>query len=143
MELKELVCSLKPSKELRDLGMKQDTYFWWHKGGQKWYVDKSLADRFPEDKESIPAPTFAELLEVLPDKITSIISKTYSKEKDYYIHILKTKKSSWFVLPDYFVGYKTLDDRYLHSERAETIADAAGKMVIYLIKEGIIEVKEK
>lgn len=143
MELKDLVCSLKPSKELRSLGVKQDSYFWWHKGGQKWYVDKSLADRFPEDKKSIPAPTFAELLEVLPDKITSIISKTYSKEKDYYIHILKTKKSSWFVLPDYFVGYKTLDDRYLHSERAETIADAAGKMVIYLIKEGIIEVKEK
>ena len=142
MELKELVCNLKLSKELVNLGVKQDTYFWWHKGGQKWYVDKSLADRFPEDKESIPAPTFAELLEVLPDKITNIISKTYSIEKDYYIHILKTKKSSGFVLPDYFVGYKTLDGRYLCSERADTIADAAGKMVIYLIKEGIIEVKK-
>ena len=141
MELKELVCSLKPSKELRKLGVKQDTYFWWHKGGQKWYVDKSLADRFPEDKESIPAPTFAELLEVLPDKVTTT-SKTYSKEKDYYIHILKTKKSSGFVLPDYFVGYKTLDGRYLHSERADTIADAAGKMVISLIKEGFLEVKK-
>lgn len=141
MKLKELVCNLGLSKELEKIGVKQDSYFYWHKGGQKWYVDKSLAGRFPEDKKSISAYTFAELLQKLPDKVTTT-SKTYSKEKDYYIHILKTKKSSGFVLPDYFVGYKTLDDRYLHSERADTIVDAAGEMVIYLIKEGILEVKK-
>ena len=142
MEQKGLVSSLKLSKELEKSGVKQHTYFWWHKGGQKWYVDKSLAGRFPEDKKSIPAPTFAELLEILPDKITRIISKTYSIEKDYYIHILKTKKTKWLVLPDYFMGYKTLDNKYLHSERSDTIVDAAAMMVIYLIKEGLLEVKK-
>ena len=34
-----------------------------------------------------------------------------------------------------------MDDQFLRSERADTMADAAGKMVIYLIKEGILEVK--
>ena len=146
MELKELVCSFKPSKELKELGMTQydSFYYWVREEGSKTYklFDRGTAGGISFIEEMCSAPTFAELLEVLPDKIISIISKTYSKEKDYYIHILKTKKSSGFVLPDYFVGYKTLDGRYLHSERADTIADAGGKMVIYLIKEGIIEVKK-
>lgn len=37
---------------------------------------------------------------------------------------------------------QTSDDMYFHSERAETVVDAAGQMVIYLIKEGIIGVKK-
>lgn len=89
------------------------------------------------------APIFDELLEVLPDRITTIISKTYSVEKNYFLFITKTKKTKWFVLPDYYIGYKTLDDRYLHSERADTMVDATAKMIIYLIKERIIGVNKK
>ena len=145
MKLKELVSSLKPSKELRELGIRQDSFYYWvRKEGSKTYqlFDRGIAGGISFFEEMYSAYTFPELLEVLPDKLTSIISKTYSVEKDYYIHILKTKKSSGFVLPDYFVGYKTLDDRYLHSERADTIVDAGAKMVIYLIKEGLLEVKK-
>lgn len=145
MKLKELVCSLEPSKELEKLGMNQDSYFWWyHKRGQRWHIiDNLSADRFLEDAISVSAPIFAELLEVLPDRITTIISKTYSVEKNYFLFITKTKKTKWFVLPDYYIGYKTLDDIYLHSERADTMVDATAKMIIYLIKERIIGVNKK
>ena len=139
MELKELVCSLELSKELEKYGIKQDSYFWWyHKRGQRWHVDSLLADRFLEDIITVSAPTFAELLEKLPDKITTT-SKTYSKEKDYYILIIKTKKTKWFNVPDYFVGYRTLDNRFLHSERADTGANSCAKMLIYLLKNNLIE----
>lgn len=33
--------------------------------------------------------------------------------------------------------------QYMHSERADTGADARGKMIIFLIKKGIIKVNEK
>ena len=143
--LEKQVTSLELSKELRDLGVKQDSYFWWyHKRGQKWHIDSLLADRFLEDIFSVSAPTFAELLEVLPDEI--VISKNtiaYGKEMNYFLFITKTRKTKWFNLPDYYISYKTLDDVFLHSEREDTIVDAAAKVIIYLIKEGIIKVNEK
>ena len=143
MKLKELVSSLKPSKELKELGVNQQDsfYYWVKKESSKIYqlFDRENIGDISFIEEMCSAYTFAELLEVLPDEIPNFISKTYNVKKNYYIHILKTRKSSGFVLPDYFIGYKTLDDRYLHSERADTIADAVGQMVIYLIKEGIIK----
>ena len=138
MKIRNQVTSLEPSKELEKLGMKQDSLWYWvehYKSG----TNKIIWSLYQNDEDDIvnkhvSAPTFAELLEVLPDRITTIISKTYSVEENYFLFITKTKKTKWFVLPDYYIGYKTLDDKYLHSERADTIADAAGKMVIYLIK---------
>ena len=145
MKLKELVCSLEPSKELRKLGIRQDSFYYWvKKEGSKTYqlFDRGTAGSISFFEEMYSAYMFGELLEVLPDKITTIISKTYGKEIHYFLFITKTKKTKWFNQPDYYVAYKTMDDRFLHSEREETMADAAGKMVIYLIKEGIIEVKK-
>jgi len=140
MELKELVSSLEPSKELKKLGVKQDSYFCWEPDTRLCFE----SDRFILGGAVLPsrlkycysAYTFAELLEKLPGRITT------AERDDYFLLVTRTKKTKWFVLPDYYIGYKTLDDRYLRSERAETMADAAAKMVIYLIKEGIIEVKK-
>ena len=140
MKLKELVCSLRPSRELKELGIRQEDsfYYWVRKEGSKTYqlFDRGTAGSISFIEEMYSAPTFAELLEVLPGRITT------AEREEYFLLITKTKKTKRFVLPDYCVGYKTSDDMYFHSERAETIVDAAGKMVIYLIKEGIIEVKK-
>ena len=147
MKLKDLVSSLNLSKELKKLGIKQEDsfYYWVRKEDSKTYqlFDRGTTGSISFFEGMCSAYTFPEFLEILPDRITTIISKTYSVEENYFLFITKTKKTKWFVLPDYYIGYKTLDDKYLHSERADTIADAAGKMVIYLIKKGIIKVSKK
>ena len=147
MKLKELVSSLKLSKELRELGIRQEDsfYYWVREEGSKTYklFDRGTAGGISFIEEMYSTPTFAELLEMLPDKITTIISKTYSVEVNYFLFITKTKKTKWFVQPDYYIAYKTMDDVFLHSEREDTIVDAAAKMIIYLIKEGIIEMNKK
>lgn len=149
MKLKELVSSLKISKELKKLGIKQENsfYYWVKKESSKIYqlFDRGTAGGISFFEEMCSAYTFAELLEVLPDKITAAnkYTKSFGREMDYFLLITKTKKTKWFVLPDCYIGYRTLDLIFLCSKRADTIVDAAGKMIIYLIEEGIIKVNEE
>ena len=113
------------SERLKELGVKQDSYFFWHKGAQKWYVDKSLADRFPEDKKSISAFTVAELGEVLPSSIKT----------DYgslnYLHIAKLENTK-----EWLIAY------FRDEIRGSTEADARAKMLIWLIKNKLVEVNK-
>ena len=84
--------------------------------------------------------SFDELLEKLPDKIRTK-KNIHTKEFDYFLLITKTEKTKWFVLPDWYVGYKNLDGKYLHSEREDSLKSAIEKMMIYLIKEKLIKIK--
>jgi len=107
------VCSLALSKELKEAGVPQKSLWWWHKGGEKWYIGKSEADRFPESPESISAPHGGELGEMLPVglNVFKMRNNTYLVYYD---------KSS----PDYFVN---------------TLPNALARMVKYLLDKGIIK----
>ena len=67
--LKSKVVSLELAKRMKELGWKKETYFYWHKGGEKWYIDKNLGGWFPNPQSSLSAPLFCEVWEELPDKI--------------------------------------------------------------------------
>lgn len=74
MELKDQVTSLKPSKKLKDLGVKQESYFYWVKWikeSHKYTPEGWVIERFPHtahaDCKSFSAFTVAELGKLLQD----------------------------------------------------------------------------
>jgi hypothetical protein len=71
MELEKQICSLELAKKLKELGVKQDSLFWWVNGrGRMELHDKHT------DSDSVSAFTVAELGEMLPVKIfASLLQK--------------------------------------------------------------------
>ena len=149
MKLENQVISLEIAKKLKELGVKQESYFYWN-------VDKAFIgeDRFyqvqQKDRPSVKegysvdefsAFTVAELGEMFPVIIDTkdargtfdfVISKTFSDKK-------------------WFVGYSKINLGRIHSDDQHytlagqqyerTLADALGKMLIYLLENNLIEVK--
>lgn len=88
MNLENQVCSLDLSKKLKDLGLKQESVFYWYQSlGQEWllpYIDynhyetdiKIFLQRNPE---AISAFTVAELGEILPIAISINEEDEYKK----------------------------------------------------------------
>jgi hypothetical protein len=121
MNKKEQVVSLKINKELKDLGIEQNSLFYWWESdidGWKLLYDPGTIFR----NEGYSAFTVAELGEMLPFNYTAL--KHISMER-------------WFRVELFMGGYARSIDI-----GAKTEADARGKMIIHLIKEGIIKVGE-
>ena len=137
MNLKDLVVSLKFDKEMKELGAEQESYFCWIRyiardgSKSKWAIAQSY-DPISGRIEVYAAYTLAEVDEMLPDHVEKGNMK-------YYLHITKTKKTEYFVLPDYYISYVNISgSHYLHSEREDKGVDAHAKMWIYLKKEGLL-----
>lgn len=116
MKKEDQVASVKPAKELKELGAKQDSvwYWTWAEWNEKAeWVLISQDERVGLKKENFSAYTVAELGEMLPIWVTS--------EKNNEDESLVRSEDA------------------VHITWANTEADARAKMVIYLIKEGIIE----
>ena len=124
MTLEQQVCSLELAKKLKDLGVKQESYFRHVRLSDKpdltedWYI----LDRKPTDYiEIVSAFTVAELGEMLPDNF-----HTYRKggDKQYWcgmdIKLYYIKDSDWW-----------------NHEEAPTEADARAKMLIYLLENNL------
>jgi hypothetical protein len=109
MKLDEQVCSLELAKKLKELGVKQDSLFWWVNGHGRF----ELYDH-PTDDESISGFTVAELGAMLPKAFISWTDKVVGNE-------------CWLC-----------DDRYVsmttNYTMASTEADARAKMLIYLFE---------
>jgi hypothetical protein len=123
MNLEQQVCSLELAKRLKELGVKQDSLFYWHTG----IVPQGLVTKEWVSERNVSASTYsaftvAELGELLPRKIT---------------------KGGW----DYFLicttGGKIKDIRYerdgesAHSLGEYTEADARAKMLIHLLENNL------
>lgn len=140
MEINKQVCSLELAKKLKELGVKQESYFTWYKwDGLGWQIGDTAvleeqAHAFLE--EDIPtntsAFTVAELGEILPYVFTK-------DEKFYYIQCNANGNSLRYM--DYITynsngvgtflrGYPLVD--------ADTEADARAKMLIYLLENNLI-----
>lgn len=126
MKKEDQVANVELSKELKDLGVKQDSVWFWNSCiTSRLYlsVDNPLEDRLTTDgtylQYSLSAYTVAELGKMLPYKI----------EGEYFLRTGKTERY-------YQVSYFDLDLNQKHTEFEEKEADARAKMLIYLIKEG-------
>lgn len=122
MNLELQVCSLELAKRLKELGVKQDSLFWYVKwippkgctyysNANEWKL--SLYKGSTDDHESISAFTVAELGEML--SCTCISEKIYDS-------------SEWIAKFNYY----SIKKEFVES----TEANARAKMLIWLIEEG-------
>ena len=140
MKIENQVVNLGLARQLKKLGVKQESLWYWNRYiTAKAYLSQSkqYEDKFFSDgtyiQYSVSAFTVAELGEVLPDSINI-------DSKKYYLFLTKTKKTKYFKLPDYYISYKSPNDKFLHSEREDKEADARAKMVIYLLKNNLLSI---
>lgn len=118
MNLEEQVCSLELAKRLKELGVKQESLFYWHNDSGKDYPaygDPSLC-LCPYD--SISAFTVAELGEMLPLLCWSS----------------KDKKGQWVALDPI--------DMLKSRQYSQTEADARAKVLVYSIENGHLKVED-
>ena len=138
MKLGDQVVSLELSKKLRELGVKQESLFYWqysmtlppNKNGefQNWYVnygDTSVSN------DALPAYTVAELGAMLPFTIGATATGQ-EKEDIWYLGCHKAKE--WWN-----VEYSNIYSDLFHQTSADTEADARAKMLIYLLEQGLVK----
>lgn len=138
MKLEQQVSSLELSKRLKELGVKQDSLFYWQQGYQemKGGVNASgfeITQKKTESKKGIrcfSAFTVAELGEMLP--ATPIIEST-----KYYLECCKYAKwHTKYVHYEKGIGY--LLGGHKCEFNGDTEADARAKMLIYLLENNLI-----
>ena len=118
MTLEQQVCSLELSKRLKELGVKQESIFFWRAVGTKhdsWEIGYFSPGWL--ELEPVSAFTVAELGEMLPPGYAS------SHGKDM----------NWLC----FCEFKRSSDKG-YMKMAGTEADARAKMLIYLLEEKLI-----
>lgn len=137
MILEKQVCSLELSKRLKELGVKQDSIFYW----RRWIPIKGSSYRTPEwllsyyrgsvdDYELISAFTVAELGELLPYLIEY-------ESKKYWYHTGKVNKNNKY--------YKEHEVNYINDEttiglaRGNTETDARAEILIYFLEHKLME----
>lgn len=138
MKLEDQVCSLELAKRLKELGVKQESYFQWYRESEGWSYNLGQVSVF---QTSDPAPYFAafsvaELGEMLPGILihkgelwqTQLWKSDFSQEVSYSANCKKSKTEG-----DPEKGWMT--ETFIE----KTEADARAKMIICLIEQGIVK----
>jgi len=123
MELEKQVCSLELAKKLKELGVKQESVFWWFRGGDNNYklYHTKTPNRYTQKTLSFNCAAFtvAELGEMWPVGCYTMKIETNNSSYPWCGHIPREE--------NYMGGY-------------DTEADARAKCLIYLLEQGIIKV---
>ena len=122
MKLEKQVCSLELAKELKKLGVKQESLWYWKdfNGKHTMESDLELVDYNLRDSNMFSfhsAFTVAELGELLPSHFIS-----WKVQKNYYIS----------------EQLQSVKDRINKTIFSTVEVNARAKMLIYLIKEGLV-----
>lgn len=145
MKLEQQVVSLELAKKLKDLGVKQESFFKWREfddiglSGRdrgEWVIQQFDKPRSAYVIQSIAAFTVAELGEMLPEEISD------EGENDVSWHHLYTYPTGahWCCSYRFHNGADgTWSTTYVEKARAE--ADARAKMLIYLIETNLVQNK--
>jgi hypothetical protein len=127
--LEKQCVSLKLTKRLKELGVRQESLFYWcgfynDSGGKTWFIVRhDVLEDYEEEPENYAAFTVAELGEMLP--------KIAIPNTNYYGS--KTEDGRWEV------GYVFMDGSGIyHLEVEATEADARAKMLIYLVENKLV-----
>lgn len=134
MILEEQVVSLELAKKLKELGVKQESAFYWEVNLQnKWTL--FLVDDFsPRMHPNAAAFTVAELGEVMP-------AKYYTQKNGDYVN---AKNFKWMGKSFESSGDGSFEESEMVSltmTGSDTEANARAKMLIYLIEQKIVEAK--
>lgn len=142
MKLEEQVCSLELAKRLKELGVKQDSYFYWVEtpiitppqyelGSAKEIA--SWAGPY-EKANKISAFTVAELGKMLPKKLEHL------KQNPNLLRLEFGFQCDISIA--YYYDTEMTNKRIELSERDKAEANARAKMLIYLIENNIIKGEE-
>lgn len=125
MKLEQQVCSLDLAKRLKELGVKQESYFYWSGTEQFGFLVRPFEDRFQYPEAiNLSAFTVAELGEMLPDAVATYRYKTEDEDPN-----------TWACIK-YVPGNHSTYEYVCH---ADTEANARGKCLIYLLEQGMIK----
>lgn len=128
MKLEKQVVSLELAKKLKELGVKQESYFNWLVASDGARLMKNPVLDTYKYFDQFSAFTVAELGEMLPTKI-------HQDKKQYTLLIDRDATMElWRVV--YLTGW--VGDNFLHEIFSTTEADARAKMLIYLIENKLI-----
>lgn len=137
MKLEDQVCSLELSKKLKELGVKQESYFYWHYtvythdpfGWRIIHDDQLNILAEKKDENVMSVFTVAELGEILPKEIT--INNIHY----FYTQIPCKDLKTWSIFYRNDMCGMPNCDVYDKSE-----ANARAKMLIYLLENKLIDV---
>lgn len=130
MKLEQQVCSLELAKKLKELGVKQESVFWWR-------------NDYPNNPGKYPDTWY-----IIPDSEYPYTGPHRAVEYERGLHLLPAFTVAEFgeMLPDMFYG-SSHDEQHIrkyvtafdgHSESEASEADARAKMLIYLIENKLI-----
>jgi len=144
MLLEKQVCSLQLSKRLRELGVKQESLFCYqaikNSKHEIWPRKFNLNEFFePSEDERMAAFTVGELGELLPKRIFITADNSKYPVTDNASLLLSYDQAIYPLYSDIFGLCKAIHPQY---EDNETEANARAKMIIYLIENGLIEVRK-
>lgn len=133
MKLEEQVCSLELSKKLKELGVKQESLFWWVyvNHGDYWELDAGHHDyhHFPlNDTTDCAAFTVAELGESMNIELTD------ANESESFTLKISNAIDFWCVT------FGNDDHDITPQFERPKLADALGEMLAYLIEDKLITV---
>jgi hypothetical protein len=153
MNIENQVCSLELSKRLKELGVEQESYFYWYNYNREtWKVEPNgqlPTFAFPLDENCISAFTVAELGEILPNRVTVpnaepfdnfviTINKFYNVNEDRSLtnnYILNYSCDSTEVIGiDAWMSKKLTKNIF-----DPNLANGMAKMLIYLLENGLIK----
>ena len=125
MEIEKQVCSSEHAQKLKELGVEQDSYFYWY--GGKVLRKNQLTQALRRHEPPVAAFTVAELGELL-------------RNQDWFevwADFLTNEVRVWFTSSDSDPDYPApQEDRTFV---AETEADARALALIYLIENGMVK----
>jgi hypothetical protein len=116
MKLEQQVCSLEFAKRLKELGVKQESYFWWAMASVNGQPDYFLVNEKYALPTAAAAFTVAELGKMMMSEDTV---SGYSHER-----------IGWFCESSQHMKFNITED---------TEADARAKMLVYLIENGLMK----
>lgn len=143
MKLENQVVSLELAKQLKELGVKQESLFYWwisNKEEHKNHINFQPAIHYERpipmkdknwDWSIVSAFTVAELGEMLPLSIYTV-----KEEKDFYCWGSAENASYEKVMPKWA---KALGGEDIEPIHAETEADARAAMLIWLVENGYLK----
>lgn len=145
MKIENQVCSLDMSKQLKELGVKQESYFWWVNGhGKMELFDKCT------DNESISAFTVSELGKMLPRRLCDKDNLLGEKGRCYLLveEFLNDDYTDESVITGFSLRYGNTKVIVRSESKLNgaggyyigTEADVRASMIIYLIKNNLLQV---
>lgn len=133
MNLEQQVISLELSRRLNELGIKQESLFYWYGYSEK---DKSASICYTKgkiiDNDCYSAFTASELLDLLPTDVC--VTDENGSSWHYQLWVIKTRHG-------YVVTYYSSDDNSTEEwqEENDTLANCLAKMLIKVTENGFLK----